>query len=117
MANKDLLVWNGRQKGGCRSEATVLISRLAGSAKRVNVRFARGVWRFITSDRLVYAILGNRVYFKEDNERGYRLSSMGNNDENKVIKIQSAELWKMAGEYELRRDPELNLWYIEKEAE
>lgn len=61
-------------------------------------------------DHMKIGISGDRIYFDEAQERGYKLSKSG---KNMYVRMPGKKTdW--AGDYKLVYDAEMKLWYIER---
>lgn len=85
-----------------------------GEEKRVQFKFRKNSsFKITTGCHIVVARDGNKVYFKESNERGFKLGEYSNNT--RVIKIKLRKFHieeKYLGEYNLEFDSSLRLHYI-----
>lgn len=87
-------------------------------AKAVYVTFYNQSWQQITeSGYLVFAVRGNKVYFKEaDPSCGYKLSHASANTDVLNVRIGANlhdALMRHRGPYIMFKDKELGLYYIE----
>ena len=93
------------------------------SIKDISIRFKNDSWKNFKESRLQFAILENRLYFRGTDTDGIKLSHPTNKPEGiHMVKLngaipQAEQLKKFAGNYELKLDKMLKLYYVERESE
>ena len=86
----------------------------------MSISFYHGaLFKITTKDRMVYARSKDRIYFSEPPKgyRGYKISKKNKHEGSKAVYgITSTKLIHrdMQGQYDLRYDPECELFYIDK---
>ncbi len=87
------------------------------SGKGISIAFRNSCYKKITdTNRLVIAPMEKRIYLRSADERGYKL---GTNDKRTASAYISMPCWdkceEYTGDYDLKYDEFLGLYYIEKE--
>lgn len=91
------------------------------SVKDISIRFKNDSWKNFKESRLQFAILKNRLYFRGTDTDGVKLSHPTHKPDGiHMVKINGAipqgeQLRKFAGNYELKLDKMLDLYYVERE--
>ena len=116
----DNLVWNVRQRQGYNSkDVTVTISKSKSHKNPYTVFTFRDNChlKFTQNERAVFAVAGNRIYFKQEKEGiAYKLSERSKSFNTYELKA-TIDLQDFIGDYDLQYDKELKLSYIEKQNE
>ena len=117
--NEKKRIGNGR---GSSDDVTVSMSHYKDGSKRYNFIFRNEVWKSICPEigRIAYACIFNAIVFKQS-ESGYKLSYESKTNTNKKIQVLPPneaienQLIDMVGNYDLKFDKNIGLYYIEKE--
>lgn len=109
--------WIGKSKSrGFGVKEVSITMQKAKERKQTSFRFGNNCFlRISKSGYIVFALVGNRIYFKESTDKvGYRLTARTNEA---VCFKTNVQLDNFVGDYDLKWDSKERLNYIEKKVE
>lgn len=100
----------------CKSDVSISMARCKNSKPSMDVYFRNNVSELIDNGtgRIAVAFIEKRVYFKPD-ENGYKISDSSSPDRKTVRLRTDDDFSAFIGDYELKYDSFLELYYVEVE--